>query len=239
MSTFKRKRNRLAVLSIRSSFTTDKNTAGNIASARCAMTYQDVKDSGANGIVQFQPWMGAVKAASMQAAGFYRPIVRKVINISGALQAAGDFNDQNDSNMEAALEAGLLPIRQSETGGFFWVSDQTTYGKDNNFVYNSLGAMYNADIIALTASSRMEQAFVGQSIADVSASMALTTLENILEDFKRLKLISPSDDAPKGFKNAAIKIVGPAMYVNVEVKLAGALYFIVLNFLVSQVTQAA
>lgn len=239
MSTFKRKRNRQALLSIRASFTVAKNTAANIASPRCVMTFQDVKDTGANGVVQFQPWMGAVKAASMQAAGFYRPIVRKGIAISGSLQAAGDFNDQNDSQVEAALQAGLLPIRQSETGGFYWVSDQTTYGKDSNFVHNSLQAVYVADTIALTASQRMAIAFVGQSIADISASMALMTLESIMEDFKRLKLISPSDDAAKGFKNAVIKIIGPSMFVNVEVKLAGALYFIKLDFLVSQVTQSA
>jgi hypothetical protein len=60
-----------------------------------------------------------------------------------------------------------------------------------------------------------------------------------MADFLRLKLIAVSDDAPKGFKNASIKISGTTMVVNVEIKLAGAIYFIPINFLVSQVTQAA
>lgn len=239
MSTMKRKRNRQAFLSIRSTFATCKSTSANIASYRCSMTFMDVKDNGANGIVQFQPYMGAIKAAAMQAAGFYRGIVRKGISISGALQAAGDFNPNNDSQVEDALIAGLLPIRQAETGGFYWVSDQTTYGKDSNFVFNSIQATYVADVIALTIASRMEDAFAGQSIADVGASMAMQTLEAIMEDLKRLKLIAPSDDAPKGYKDASVKIVGPTMRVSIGVKLAGLIYFIPIFVSVSEVTQSA
>ena len=240
MSTFKRRRNRQAFLSKQSSFLNNKLAASNIASSRCSMTFQDVKDSNSVGtIVQFQPWMGAVKAAGMQAAGFYRPIVHKFINISGALQKAQDFSDQNDSNLEDALLNGLLPIKRSETGGFFWVSDQTTYTKDDNFVFNSIQATYVADVIALTTARRMENAFVGQSVADVSAQLALTTLESIMADLFRLKLIASSIDAPRGFRNALIRIKGPTMIVSLEVKLAGAIYFVPISFLVTQVQQSA
>ncbi len=239
MSTLKRRRHRQAFLSIRDTFANVQSVSANIASYRCAMTFQDVKDAGAAGVVQFQPWMAGVKAASMQAAGFYRPIVRKGINISGALQAKGDFNDQNDSLMENALLAGLLPIRRDETGGYYWVSDQTTYGKDDNFVFNSIQATYISDVVALTTATKMERAFVGQSVADVSAALALSTLEAIMDDFKRIKLIAASDDAPKGFKNASIKIKGPSMVVNIEIKLAGSIYFVPISILVSQVSQSA
>ena len=60
-----------------------------------------------------------------------------------------------------------------------------------------------------------------------------------MADFLRLKLIAVSDDAPKGFKNATIKISGTAMVVQIEVKLNGTIYFVPINFLVSQVVQAA
>lgn len=238
MSTLKRKRNRQAFLSMRDTFTVVRNTAANLASGRCSLTFEDVKDTGPNGIVQFQPWMAAIKAAAMQAAGFYRPIVRKNINISGALQAAGDFNSQNDTDEEDSLLAGLLPIAQDEAGGFYWVSDQTTYGGSSP-LQNSIQAMYIADTVALSTAARMEKAFVGQSLADVGASMAMTTLEGIMGDMLRLKLLAKSDDAPAGFKNASVKIVGTAMLVNCEIKLAGAIYFIPISFLVSQVTQSA
>jgi hypothetical protein len=240
MSALKKRRNRQAFISLKDSFANDRLAAANTASFRCAFPFQDIRNPGGDGsIKQFQPWMGAVVAAGMQAAAFYKAIVRKFANISGALQAARDFDDQDDTQMEDALQSGLLPLRKAETGGWYWVSDQTTYGKDSNFVFNSIQATYVADIIALTTAQRMENAFVGQSVADVNAALAMAFLESIMEDFIRLKLIAPSDDAPRGFKNAKIKISGTAMIVSIEVKLAGAIYFIPISFLVSQVTQSA
>lgn len=240
MSTLKRRRNRQAFLSKRDTFENDKTAAGNMASFRCSMAFEDVKDlKSTGGIFQFQPWMASVKAAAVQAAGFYRPLFRKNLAISGALQAAGDFDFNNDDEMEDALLSGLLPIKQDETGGFYFVSDQTTYGKDTNFVYNSIQAVYVADTVTLTIGQRMEKAFVGQSLADVSAGFALATLDSIMEDMRRLKLITASDDAPKGFKNAKITIKGGTMIVSLEIKLAGALYFIPISVLVSKVEQSA
>jgi hypothetical protein len=239
VSTLKRRRNRQGFLSIRDTFVNAKNAAAGLASSRLSLTFQDVKDLGANGVQQFQPWMGAAKAAGMQAAGFYRAIFNKGINISGALQAAADFKDSLDSNVEDALLSGLMPIRKSDDGGFKFASDQTTYLKDDNFFFNSIQAQYVGDIIALTTAQLMEKAFVGQSVADVSAAVAMSALEGIMANFLRLKLIAVSDDAPKGFKNAKIQISGTTMKVQVEIKLAGAIYFIPINFLVTQVTQSA
>ena len=240
MSTLKKRRNRQAFLSKQDTFTNSKSASSNIASFRCSMTFQDCKNIASDGTTaQFQPWMNAVVAAGMQAAGFYRAIVAKYANISGALQAAADFDDQDDTAMENALLAGLLPMKRAENGGWKWVSDQTTYGKDSNFVFNSIQAVYVADLVAMTTATRMENAFVGQSVADVSASLALAFLEAIMGDFLKLKMISASDDAPRGFKNASIRISGTSMIVSVEIKLAGAIYFIPISFLVSQVQQTA
>jgi hypothetical protein len=240
MSTLKKRRNRQAFLSKSDAFAAQKEAASNLASSRCSMAFEDFKQLGGDGsITQFQPWMGAVLAAAMQAAGFYKAVFFKNINTVGIIHAAGDYNPQNDTHVEEALVAGLLPARKSLTGGFVFDSDQTTYTKDANFVFNSIQAMYAADIIALSTAQRMEGAFVGQSVADVSAAIGLSFLEGIMADFLRLKLIAASDDAPKGFKNARIKINGGSMIVEVEVKLAGAIYFIPISFLVSPVTQSA
>ena len=240
MSQLKRRRPRQAFLSYRGTFKDAQTKAGNMASSRCAMFFQDIKQVNSVGtIVQFQPWMAAVKAAGMQAAGFYRAIVSKFIDISGALQAAGDYNDQLDSSAEAALTYGLCPIVRDITGGYRWVSDQTTYTKDNNFVYNSIQAMYDADQVNTTCQTRMEGMFVGQSVADISASIALTAFEGILSDLKRLKLLAASDDAPKGYRKPVINIIGPAMACSVEIKLAGAIYFITINFLATPVVSSA
>jgi hypothetical protein len=241
MSTLKRRRNRQAFLSKKDSFLNAQLAASNIANFRCAFFFQDVKTVNSVGnLVQQQPWMAAVLAACMQAAGFYKLIVNKGINISGALQAAGDFSDQDNTLLETALLAGLNPIEKAESGGFRWVSDQTTYGVDNNFVFNSIQAVYLADVIAMTCAKRMQDKFKGKSLADISAAMAVSFMQSIMSDFLRLKLIAASDDsAPGGFKNLKVQINGPALVVSCEVKLATGVYFIPISFLVSAVVQNA
>lgn len=240
MSTLKQRKNRQALLAIDDTFSNQKDTAANAASFRCNMVFQNDKAQDSTGaIVQFGSWMAAVHAAAMQAAGFYKAIFNKAVNSNGFVQAAGDFNDKSISNVEDALLAGLMPAKRAKDGSWRFVSDQTTYGRDSNFVYNSLQAVYAADIVALTTAERMENAFVGESLADVSAAVALSYFETIMSDMMRIKLIAPSIDAPFGYKNVSIVISGGVMIVSAEIKLAGALYFIPITFRVSPVQQVA
>lgn len=240
MSKLKTRRHRQGFVSFRGSFANAKLAAQNIANYRVSFQFQDVKAiSGDGSIKQFQPWMGSVIAAGMQAAGFYRSLVFKGLNASGALMADGSFTDSSDADLEAAIENGMMAIQRPDTGGIRWNSDQTTYATDESFVFNSVQAVYASDTIALTVAQRMERAFVGQSVADVSASLALTFLQGIMADMKRLKLIAASDDAPLGYRDAQIVISGNAMKVQMEVKLAGAILFIPITFLVTQVQQTA
>lgn len=241
MSKLKTRRHRQGFLSFKGSFADAKLKAQTVANYRCAMAFQDFKAIAGDGTIQqFQPWMGAAFAAGMQAAGFYRSILRKGVNCSGILVADGTFTDQSNDDVEAAIENGLLAAFRPDTGGVVWSSDQTTYAvDDNSFVFNSIQAVYGADLIALTVAQRMERAFVGQSVADVSASVAMSYLKGIMADIKRLKLVAASDDAPLGYRNPQITISGNAMKVELEIKLAGAIMFIPISFLVTQVTQSA
>jgi hypothetical protein len=240
MSQLKRRRRRIGMISDRDTFANNKMNAANIASSRCVMTYQDVKDNNSVGtLVTFKPWMAAIKAGAMQAAGFYKDITHKYVSISSATVPGGGFNYNINSNLEDALTSGLLPLI-NDGSGFKWVSDQTTYSVDDNFVYNSLQAMYALDIIMATSEQRMERAFVGQSLADVSATTAVTVFGSIMDDLRRLKLIAASDDAPRGFKNVVIKIVnGNAMVVSAEIKEATSLKFVSILFMVSAIQQSA
>jgi hypothetical protein len=240
ISQLKQRRPRQGLLSFRGAYVDAKEFAGNVAQARCSTFFQDIRDINSTGsIVQFRPWMAAVKAAGMQVAGFYKGIVNKFVNISGALQAAGDWSDDLDDNVADALQAGLCPIVADETGGWTWSSDQTTYGVDNNWIFNSIQAMYVCDIVQTTSMTRMNRAFVGQSVADISASIASMAFGTILDDFKRLHLLAASDDAPKGWRNMIVKIQGPALICSVEIKVAGLIYFVPISFLVTPVIQSA
>ena len=127
-----------------------------------------------------------------------------------------------------------------EDGGYTWVSDQTTYSADSNFLYNSLQAVYAADTVAATAAKRMGRIFKGASLADINAAVGVAVLTQILSDMKDLKWLGASDDAPKGFKNLVVKVVnGNALVCSGEIKIATGIKFIPISFLVTAISQTA
>jgi hypothetical protein len=241
MSQLKRRKRRLGVLSNRDTFANNKDAAGNIGSSRCAMSIQDATDNNASGtLTVFRPWMVSTKAAAMQGAGFYRDITHKYVTLSAVSLPGGGFNINSDTDIESALDSGILLITKDGNGSLRWESDQTTYAVDDNFVYNSLQAMYAADLISATCEERMERAFVGESLADISATTAKTVFGAILDDIRDLKLIARSDDAPRGFKNMTVKVVnGNALVCGAEVKLATGIKFVPIMFMISAVQQTA
>ena len=191
----------------------------------------------ANEIVNYMPWHTACIAAGMQAAGFYRAIVNKQANVISFTDPEG-FDSGSPGDLEDALDSGLLFLEKTIAGNF-WVSDQTTYGVDTNFVYNSCQAVYAADLVSLDLAASFKTAYVGRSLADVDAGSALAFLSSKMDSYRGNKLIAASDDAPLGFKNAKVAINGPIMEVSVEIKLSTGLYFIPITIEISQVTSTA
>lgn len=238
MSTPKIKKHRLAIVSKIDTFNNLKKAVGSLSNPRVSFCIQKIKIVNSAGQIQtFAPWMASCIAAGMQSAGFYKGITHKYANIVSFVDPSG-FDSGNNGDMEAALEAGFLYLENTATGSR-WVSDQTSYGFDTNFVYNSLQAMFLADIIALDLAMSFDNAFVGQSLADVDAAAALSFLISKMAQYKKLKLISGSDDAPAGYKNAQVRMNGPVMEVGVECKLSSTVYFAPINLDFSQISTAA
>lgn len=246
MSKIKARRNRQAFLSYAPAGGTYADVKAFVANSaklantpyqyRASMAFQNVQVLDSNGVsTTFGPWMVATLAAASQAVAGYRPIFNKAVNCSATFDPTG-FNEQ----YEDALLAGLLVMRLSDSGiSQTFLSDQTTYlFPDNNFVYNSIQAVYGADVIALTLQQQM-QTFVGQSVADVTAGVALNFMKNVLANLLRNKWISPSSDAPAGFKNASVSINVPVMNVAVEVKESTGIYFVPINLSISGVSSSA
>lgn len=229
MSTAKIKRHRIGIVSKKGTFEEVKASAAAMSSFRIAHTFQSVKDLDSNGnIVVFQPWMAAVKAAGMQAAGFYRSIFNKAINLSGIVNPFG-FSDEIVSLAEDAISAGLLTIARQEDGSYNFLSDQMTYGVDNNFVYNSLQAVYVADIIALTLAESLKKAFVGESVADVTPATVMSFIKGKMAEFLDKKLIAGTSEYPSGWKNIQVSIDQGVLAVRCVVIEATAIYFVPIN----------
>lgn len=238
MSTAKLKRHRVAMLSYKGSYAETESKASSLASYRCYLTFQDVDQVNSQGEVKtFAPWYSACVAAGMQAAGFYKSFTNKLANVISYRDPVG-FDSGSPGDVEQALLAGLL-LLQSATSGVKWVSDQSTYGIDSNFVYNSLQAVYAADVLALDLAESYQTQFVGKSLADVTRADGLAFLAQKMDIYRRVKLIASSDDAPLGYKNEDVQISGPIMTVKVEIKLATTIFFIPISIDISQVQQSA
>jgi hypothetical protein len=213
--------------------------AQSLGNYRVSLTMQEINDvNGTDVPTTFQPWYGAVIAAGMQTGGFYKSIVNKAANVNGYVNPAG-FDSGDPGDVSDALSSGLLFLSTDTGRAGYWVSDQTTYSYDTNFVYNSIQATYCSDLITLDLASSFFQAFGGKSEADIDAGVALAYLGLKMAGYKTLKLIAASNGAPLGYDNPSIDLNGPEMDVSVDIKLATSIYFIPININISQVQNSA
>jgi hypothetical protein len=232
------KKNRMAICSINDTYANCKVQAQQLASYRTTLAFQQVTQINSQGIsTLFLPWYGASLIAGMQTAGFYKSICNHLTNAISYQDPVG-YSSLDPDDVSDALTAGLEPLTQN-TSGILWVSDQTTYGLDTNFVYNSIQAVYLSDILALDLGAYFQANVVGKSVADVSASAALASLQQRFDYYKKLKMVTTSSDAPLGYKNASVQISAPSMYVSVEAKLTTSIYFVAIDLALSAVQQSA
>lgn len=236
-SSVKSKKNRQAYLSHNGTYASAHNLVsdnGIIANTpyefRGSLAFQGVIKDG----TEYQPWMVATLAAAAQAVAGYRPIFNKGLNVQGVINPA-DY-DGSTETQEAALQYGLLTLADSDNGiDTIFLSDQTTYlFPDNNFVYNSIQAVYGADVISLTLQQQMQK-WVGQSNADVTPGVAVAYAQSILGNLLVNKWIASSSDAPNGYKNLKVSINGPVMNMSVEAKESTGIYFVPINLSISMV----
>ena len=238
MSSPKMKRNRIAMLSKKASYADVKSASSSLSHYRVNMFFQTSSQVNSLGeVVEYQPWHAACIAAGMQSAGFNKSLTNKFANVISFKDPSG-FDSGNPGDVEDAIDAGLF-FMQKETAGNKWVVDQTTYGFDTNFVYNSLQAVYMADVLAIQLSESLEKFAVGQSLADISSAGIVAFISKKMEEFRKLKIIGASDDAPLGYKNVHVTINGPIAEVKLEAKLATAILFIPIELELSQIQSSA
>jgi hypothetical protein len=239
MSTAKVKKHRIGFASINSNFAGAQAAAAQMSTFRIAMAFQQVNDLNSNGQIQtFQPWMAAAKAAGMQAAGFYKSIFNKSVNVSAVVDPSG-FDEGVNSEMEEALLSNLLPLQTQPDGSITFVSDQTTYGIDDNFVYNSIQAVYVSDIMALDLAQSLKQAFVGASVADVTPGVAISFIKSKMAQYLNDKLTVGSADYPAGWKSINVSISQGIMAVSVVAIEATSIYFVPIELDIEGLTESA
>lgn len=209
---------------------------------------QDVLVQDLNGNLSWkQPHMLASLLAGIRLGSEVgEPLTFKFANVAGIGHAvnpatgisAGDFDA--DIDFDEAIDAGVTFLERAG-GGFRVVVDNTTYGTDQSFVFNRGSVVEAAQFIARSLREQTEQVFVGNKISAGQASSIKTFMRGLLLELKRREIITPSDDAPDGFKEAtfSVTISGNTARVNVEVKPVQGLDFVLIDLTLGNIIQTA
>jgi hypothetical protein len=246
MKTTKKRSERQGYLSLKDSFANCKTVAGDLADGREQLLIQDVRQSDAQGNIKwFQPWaLACLLAGARGGAPIGEPMTFKFLNCSGIRHTAQPMSTPDadividfdpDLQTDEAIQSGLTFLENPQNGGFRVVVDNTTYGRDGNFVWNRANVVYAADIVAFNLRNSLEAVYVGKkntvSVADI-AGVAST----ILNGFLTQGITVSTPDAPQGFKNLVVRLEGNTIYVEVTIKIVEGIDFILSEITIQRAT---
>lgn len=247
MKTVKKKSERQGYMSLKRSYTASKTQAGILADGRCQLIIQDIRQVDSQGSIRwFQPWaLACLLAGSRCGAAIGEPMTFKFMNCSGIRHTAqpmstaeADIVTDFDPDLQGddAIQSGITFLEARQGGGFRWVVDNTTYGRDGNFVWNRGNVIYAADIVAQNLRQGLEDVYVGRKNTVTTADVA-STASNILGQMKAQGITVSTPDAPNGFKALTVRIEGNTIYVNVVIKIVEGIDFVLSDITVQRAAQ--
>lgn len=205
-----------------------------------SMAIQDVRSLDETGTVTWQdPWMFAVIAAGMQAGSeIGTPLTHKYMNVVGIRHASFDPKVQYNQ----AIAAGILFAQQPDAGGTRIVVGNTTYQKDQSFVFNRISVFEICNYVAYDSRIQLENAFVGRSRASgTSLAVAIQTFfRGILSGYTRQGLLAPDAlNKGLGFRDVTVVVNGGVVTLSAIITPAPGIDFVLTNLTISQVSDAA
>lgn len=246
MKTIKKRSERQAVLSIKDTYENCKTQAGSLADGRIQLVIQDVRQNDAQGNIKwFQPWaLATILTGARSGAPIGEPMTFKFMNVAGIRQT-GQAMTTPDANIvvdfdpdlqtDDAIISGVTFLEAPQTGGYRWVVDNTTYGRDTNFFWNRANVIYAGDTIAYNFRNAMET-FIGkkntitpQDVAGVAAS--------VLGTFLGQGLTVSTPDAAQGYKGLSVRIEGNTVYISVIVKIIEGIDFVLSDLVIQRAVQ--
>ena len=175
------------------------------------------------------------------------PLTFKFMNASGIRHTSQPMSTAEedividfdpDLQTDEAIQAGITFMEAPQTGGFRVVVDNTTYGIDDNFVFNRANVLYAADIVAFNFRNQLENTFVGKK-----NTIAVTTISSvasqILGTFLSQGVTVSTQDAPQGYKSLTVELRGNTVFVNVIIKLVEGIDFVLSEITIQRATGTA
>lgn len=176
------------------------------------------------------------------------PLTHKFINVAqighiidpDTLLESGDFNSGLDA--DEAIDNGVLFAEEAQ-GGFRIVVDNTTYGRDESFVFNRGSVVEASQFVFKTLRETAELVFVGQKVSNGLAQSIKSVVRNKLRELNApdVNIITSSDDAPEGFREDTfvVTVNGNTARVYVEFKPVQGLDFVLFDFTLGDIQQSA
>jgi len=236
MRTTKARSERQGYLSIKDTYNNCRIASQTLADGSSQLTIQDVKQNNSDGVIQwFQPWAFACMLAGARGGSpIGLPMTNKYLNCSGIRQtgqamstADADINEDfdPDTQYEDAIRNGITFMEHPQSGGFRVVVDNTTYGRDGNWVYNRAHVLYAADVLEYDFRTQLQNIYVGVKNT-VSAAEIAQTCESILATYLAQGITVSTSDAKQGFKQLTVNLDGSTVNVGVTVKLVEGIDFV-------------
>lgn len=249
MATTKKKSERQGYVSLKGSYTDCKAKAQSLADARMQLAIQDVRQADSDSVIKwFQPWAAACMLAGARGGSpIGLPMTFKYFNMAGIRHTAqpmstaeqdivSDFDP--DLQFDDAINSGISFWEAPQTGGYRLVVDNTSYGKDGNWVYNRGHVLYAADVLAYDFRSQLENLYVGLKNT-ISAAEIKSTCESILGTYLSQGITVSTADAKNGFKQLVVQLNGNTVNVSVVVKLVEGIDFVLADITLQRATSNA
>lgn len=249
MATTKRKSERQGYLSLKASYNDCKEKAQNLAASRIQLCIQDVRQVDSDGAIKwFQPWAASCLLAGARGGSpIGLPMTNKFMNASGIRQTGQSMSTPEedivvdfdpDTQYDDAIRNGITFLENPQTGGFRVVVDNTTYGRDGNWVYNRANVLYAADVLAYDFRNQLENIYVGLKNT-VTAAEIKSTCESILNTYLGQGITVSTADARNGYKQLVVQINGNTVNVSVVVKLVEGIDFVLADITLQRAQQSA
>jgi hypothetical protein len=222
----------------KASFANAQSAAQDLASERASMLFQDVEVLNSDGDLEFlAPWAASCILAGIQAGTDPgTPSTFKIINVNGIRHQ--DYNQK--TQIDLAIKAGLTPLESLDTGGFRVVVGNTTYGVDQNFVFNRVSVVEAADTVSYNLRQQLESIFIGNKAKTGTADAIRNTVISIMDTFLRAEIIVGDDTNDKlGWKDLTVVLNGNTAEIDVTITPVQGIDFILATITLDNIKQSA
>lgn len=220
----------------KAAFASVQGSAQDLASERASMLFQDVEVLDVSGNLKFlDPWAASCIVAGIQAGTDPgTPATFKRINVNGIKHQ--DYNSK--TQIDLAIQAGLLPLEEIESGGFRVVVHNTTYGVDQNFVYNRVSVVEAADTVAYNLRQQLEAIYIGEKARTGTREAIENTVKAIMSTFLTAELIVGDDTNEKlGWKDLTVSVSGNTASVDITITPVQGIDFILATITLDNIRQ--